>query len=109
MLYIAVALFAVLFILAFVPFGKGIKKYKKGKKAANVFYTQDSSFFKRKLAAYKVFTFFTVFFCCLSIVASTILLARQAGIRPTSHHRDRATLRVVNLSLASIVSPMVQS
>ncbi len=76
MLYIAVALFAVLFILAFVPFGKGLKKYKKGKKAANVFYTQDTGFFRRKLAAYKVFTFFTVFFCCLSIVASTILLAR---------------------------------
>ena len=76
MLYIAVALFAVLFILAFVPFGKGLKKYKKGKKAANVFYTQESSYFKRKMAAYKVFTFFTVFFCCLSIVASTILLAR---------------------------------
>lgn len=76
MLYVAIALFVILFVLAFVPLNTKRKKYKKGKKAANAFYISQDGVFKRKMAAYKVFTFFTVFFCCLSIVTASLMMAR---------------------------------
>ena len=76
MLYVSIALFAVLFILLFVPFNKRKGKYKKGKKVANAFYISDQAYFKRRMATYKVVTFMLVLTCCLSIVLSSFMLSR---------------------------------
>lgn len=76
MLYISIALFAVLFILMFVPFIKAKGKYKKGKKVANAFYIKEDTYFKRKMATYKVVTFMLILTCCLSILLSSFMLCR---------------------------------
>ncbi|MBO7448996.1 MAG: VWA domain-containing protein [Clostridiales bacterium] len=76
MLYIAIAVFAVLFILVFVPFPKSKGKFKNSKKVANAFYVREERFFKRKMAAYKVITFTLVMTCCISIALSTFMISR---------------------------------
>lgn len=76
MVYIAIAVFAALFILIFVPLKKNKGKLKKGKKVANTFYVKEESFYKRKIAAYKVLTFMMVLMCTLSIVMACFMMGR---------------------------------
>ncbi|MCR5618347.1 MAG: VWA domain-containing protein [Clostridiales bacterium] len=76
MLYVAIAVFAVLFILTFIHFRRAKGKFKKGKKVANAFYVSQEPFFKRKMVAYKVLTFMMIMMCCLSIVMSCFMMSR---------------------------------
>lgn len=75
-LYAAIALFVVFFILTFIPLKGHRGKFKKGKKVANAFYIKEDGIYKRKLITYKLLTFFMVFTCCISIVLSTFIMSR---------------------------------
>ena len=109
---IIIVLAIVAFIVISIVTRKKKDTYKKGSKIANTKYIKESSYYKNKLAIYKLFSFIVIILISVIIISSAILSSRIIETKNeenTLYNRDIMICMDVSTSLQDYQREMIKN